>query len=1283
MSSMASEVEIFRVLERGLVVTIFFSKRKPERKTMQVKLETRQLVWIRAMGSKPDGTLNLREVREVRDGKNSKDFDRWPEEARKYDPSVCFVILYGNDFKLKTLSVAAVNADEFQIWKLGLQKLERSAKEAPYQLQLERWLRREFYLMEKQGADAVTLKNVKAWMPRINYKTTTNKLREKFQEVSKNDDQLSYEGFASLFHKLVHVPEIITNYVVDYCGENSGERIIMPEEFKKFLLEEQKEKVAENMGNVKNLMVKFLEDPMRHRGNVYFTDMEFEDYLFSKDNQVWDTQYDKVYQDMAHPLAHYWIASSHNTYLTGDQISSESSVEAYVRVLRMGCRCIELDCWDGPDGYPSIYHGHTLTSKIKFLDVLRAIKDHAWVASDYPLILSLENHCGLGQQRNMAMAFRDTFGSELLIEPVDGDFKKLPSPEQLRRKVILKHKKLPSEGRSAELVEVRVDDVTRDGDVSNSVRTGVMYLEDPIEHQWHPHFFVLTPIRMFWTKETTQSDDEEEPDDNAPPEGGKKKVGDRPQDELHFGEKWFHGKLEGGRRTAIELLNEYSYLGDGTFLVRESDTFIGDFSLSFWRRNAVEHCRIKSKQDMGQVKYYLIETTLFDSLYDLITYYQQVPLRSPSFVMKLTKPVPQLKSHEDKEWYHDNLSRAAAEDMLKRIPNDGAFLIRRGQAGDSYAISFRADGKIKHCRIELDGRLFAIGSAEFESLIDLVKYYEKNPLYNKVKLKIPVSQSLVDSRGAVFLNGNGDDQLYGDGIYHQPNEIIQPPKLKVRAMYDYNASRSDELSFSKGTIITNVTKTDNGWWRGETATTRGPMLFPGHLVEEVVEEETDQQPLGTLQKGSLDIQGCRTDRTGRPDKPYMFKIFSRSMPNPIEVAVDSEEQLNQWLDSIDQCTTKMAGEKIVDKMMEKRKCLARELSDLIIYAVAVPFDHEKVLKKMSHIAEMSSFSEIKIERYCSQTYSHFFLHYNRIQLSRCYPKGARVDSSNYDPMPMWNVGCQMVALNYQTPDRSMQLNEGRFLNNGKCGYVLQPDIMRRPEFDPCNKQSIRDVEPLTLSVKIIGARHLVKSGKGIISPFVEIEITGLDNDKSKFKTTTSPSNGLNPIWKDNNSGIFDLICPEMALIRFVVYDEDTFGEPNFVGQATYPVTCLKSGYRSVPLKNGFSEEMEMAALLIHVDKRNPKESDDSDIYSCIQDLRDRKDDLVTNINELRRTGNMERVSRLEEDLRETEQSLLQKSAERRQRNFHSFIEQSISEGRLVNHRFASTRPIVYSRSSNS
>ncbi|KAL3182846.1 hypothetical protein MRX96_034483 [Rhipicephalus microplus] len=227
----------------------------------------------------------------------------------------------------------------------------------------------------------------------------------------------------------------------------------------------------------------------------------------------------------------------------------------------------------------------------------------------------------------------------------------------------------------------------------------------------------------------------------------------------------------------------------------------------------------------------------------------------------------------------------------------------------------------------------------------------------------------------------------------------------------------------------------------------------------------------------------------------------------------------------------------------------------------------------------------------------------------------------------------MVALNYQTPDRPMQLNQGRFLQNGRCGYVLRPDFMHDDGYDPYDRSTLKSVHPVTLSIKVIAARHLMKSGRGIVSPFVEVEIVGADYDSCKYKTGTIPDNGLNPVW--NEAYMFDICNPSVALLRFVVQDEDMFGDPNFLGQVT----------AAFPLKNEYSEELELASLLVHLEMHATKEEDEA--YVCIQRLRDESRELGRALEESERRGDVQQAQALRQQLSTTQEQLRTKREERR------------------------------------
>lgn len=53
----------------------------------------------------------------------------------------------------------------------------------------------------------------------------------------------------------------------------------------------------------------------------------------------------QVHNDMTAPLSNYFIYTGHNSYLTGNQLSSDCSEVPIAKALQRGVRVIELDIW--------------------------------------------------------------------------------------------------------------------------------------------------------------------------------------------------------------------------------------------------------------------------------------------------------------------------------------------------------------------------------------------------------------------------------------------------------------------------------------------------------------------------------------------------------------------------------------------------------------------------------------------------------------------------------------------------------------------------------------------------------------------------------------------------------------------------------------------------------------------------------------------------------------------------------------------------------------------------
>ncbi|KAM7260237.1 hypothetical protein ACFE04_015978 [Oxalis oulophora] len=180
--------------------------------------------------------------------------------------------------------------------------------------------------------------------------------------------------------------------------------------------------------------------PIKKFGRNALTLDDFYFYLFSVDlnSPIDDT---KVRQeDMNAPLSHYFIYTGHNSYLTGNQLSSDCSDVPIIKALKRGVRVIELDLWpNSEEDDVHVLHGRTLTAPVELIKCLKSIKEHAFSASPYPVIITFEDHLTPGLRAKVAKMVTQTFGDMLLIPEVEC-LQEFPTPEELKYRIIISTK---------------------------------------------------------------------------------------------------------------------------------------------------------------------------------------------------------------------------------------------------------------------------------------------------------------------------------------------------------------------------------------------------------------------------------------------------------------------------------------------------------------------------------------------------------------------------------------------------------------------------------------------------------------------------------------------------------------------------------------------------------------------------------------------------------------------------------------------------------------------------
>ncbi|EKD12033.1 uncharacterized protein L3040_008027 [Drepanopeziza brunnea f. sp. 'multigermtubi'] len=446
------------ILLQGTSMTKVTKKNRTKLLTLVLEKEAAKVSWDK---NRPSKSFYIDDIKDIRVGTNARNY-RKEFGVSDDDESRFFSIVYAVSDKSKgrsqqkTMHLIATDDTTFDLWTTTLDAISKHRQDLMASLSSfhdkavrvcwEREMHRLFQdRPHSEDEEMIDMVGVERLCHSLHIHGSANYLRSRFEQAdvtrSGRLNFVEFQDFVKLMKRREDVRKIYENIASD---KSKG---LTHLEFCTFLATVQHDYDDKDPAQWESVFNKFVrkskskEQPQQDAGDGDLSRMNeaaFTSYLISTFNLP--TRGAPAHYTLDRPMNEYFISSSHNTYLLGRQVAGQSSVEAYISALNRGCRCVEVDCWNGHDG-PVVMHGRTLTSQVSFRDVMSTISKYAFVKSPYPLWISLEVHCNAQQQALMAEIIKETCGSKLVTAPLDPSAEQLPTPSQLMNRILIKVKK--------------------------------------------------------------------------------------------------------------------------------------------------------------------------------------------------------------------------------------------------------------------------------------------------------------------------------------------------------------------------------------------------------------------------------------------------------------------------------------------------------------------------------------------------------------------------------------------------------------------------------------------------------------------------------------------------------------------------------------------------------------------------------------------------------------------------------------------------------------------------